>query len=327
MTTLVIDGDLVAYRCAAANEERFVTATHNNTLEEIEFSTATQFKQWAGSKADNYTLKPGQRAKPEAFAYKSIRDFIYGLVEQVGAKNYHICVSGKGNFRDDLPLPTKYKGKRDKVSRPLLLKDCKGYLLDSHHAEVSSGKEADDLLAGYAYQGRNDKSVIVATIDKDQMGCEGWVFDWTKMTEPFLVKGFGELRIVETPTGKTTAKGTPVVEKDVKGHGKIWLLHQCLMGDSADDYRPYELAKVQFGQIGSYEILKHCKTQEEAFKAVLNKYRLWYPEPVIYRAWNGELHTKDAVEIFQMYADCAYMRKWDGDKFDVKKVMDAYGIN
>ena len=41
-------------------------------------------------------------------------------------------LSGKNNFRDNLPLPSKYKGNREDMIRPLLLNDVKDYIKQYH---------------------------------------------------------------------------------------------------------------------------------------------------------------------------------------------------
>src|SRR5205814_6306696 len=125
--------------------------------------------------------------------------------------------------------------------------------------------------------------------------------------EPELIEGFGELYLIEKETARKTAAGKPTVTKDVKGKGRVWLYYQMVFGDPVDAYKPCELAKAKFGEIGAYELLRKCKTDKEALEAVAKQYQLWYPSPVTYRDWNGVLHTKDWLEIWQLYADCAFM--------------------
>jgi hypothetical protein len=87
------------------------------------------------------------------------------------------------------------------------------------------------------------------------------------------------------------------------------------------------LAKANFGEIGAYELLKNCKTDKEALAAVAKQYQIWYPVPLTYRAWDGSLQeNKTWLDIFQLYADCAFMKRWDGDRFDVRKVLTKIGV-
>lgn len=328
----VIDGDIVAYRCAAANETRSVLAVHNETADSVTFDTLTKFREWAGDEASNYTVTPHQEAGKIEHAYKSMRQMIQTICDKAGCDSYHIVTSGSGNFRLELPLPTRYKDARKESTKPLQLHKCKTYLIEHHGAEVSSGEEADDVLVAYAVQGYNEylkditKRVVQCSLDKDAKHGPGWLFDWTTMDEPILIEGFGELELILTPTGKKLANGEPQTTKSVKGKGRIWLYYQMVFGDPVDCYKPCELAKAKFGEVGAYDLLKNCKTDKEALEALVAKYKLWYPKPVTYRAWDEKMYTKDWLEIWQMYADCAFMRRWEGDRFDVKVVLDKMKI-
>lgn len=329
----VIDGDIVAFRCSAANEIRSVIAVHNETAETYSFDTLTKFREWAGSEADDYTVSPHQEAGPIEHAYKSMKTMIQNICDKAGCDSYHIVTSGSDNFRLDLPLPTRYKDARKESVKPIQLHKCKTYLIQHHNAEVSKGEEADDVLVAYSVQGYNAKlknkkaqRVVQCSLDKDAKHGPGWLFDWTTMEEPVLIEGFGELELILTPTGKTLASGEPQMNKDVKGYGRVWLYYQMVFGDPVDCYKPCELAKAKFGQIGAYDLLKNCKTDKEALEALVAMYKKWYPKPVTYRDWNNVLHTKDWLEIWQMYADCAFMRRFEGDRFDVKAVLDKLKI-
>lgn len=311
---VVIDGDLLAFRAAAATEKRSVIATHKETLEELEFDTATLFKEWAGSDAENYTLKPVQTPEPISHTIFAMKHTLNNIIEKCKADKYHIVLSGEDNFRKELPLPTRYKDTRKDVSKPINLAEAKEYLIKYHNAEVAKG-EADEALVAYAYQGyRNKQVVIQASIDKDATHGPGWLFNWTKDDEPQLIEGFGELYI--DPDTDT-----------VKGKGRLFLYHQNLFGDPVDCYKPSEIAKKKFGEKSSYKLLKDCKDDKEAVQVIVDTYKKWYPEPTWYEAWDGSKQKKDHMEIWQMYADCAFMPRWDGDRLDVKKLCEKLGVN
>ena len=332
MTKLaVLDGDILAFRCSAANEKRTVIATHNETLEEQTFKTATEFKAWVkddGNFAvEDFTLLPVQTAEPVENALHSLKQSIHGITAKAKCDNYHIVISGKNNFRLDLPLPTRYKACRKDSVRPLLLQPCLDYLVAQHEAEISDGCEADDVLVGYAYQGYKDSKYIVqCSIDKDAKSGPGWLFDWTTMNEPELIEGYGAMTLTLRDTGKKSAKGEPVNEKIIKGKGRAFLWYQILLGDFIDGYKPCELAKAKFGEIGAYDLLKNAKTDKEALEVLVGQYKRWYPKPVTYRAWDDSLHTKDWLEIMQIYADCAWMRRWEGDQLDMPKLLTRQGV-
>ena len=327
MTKLaVIDGDILAYRAAAANEKRTVKATHNDTLEERVFDTATKFKEWAGSEAGSYTLEPQQQADDLEYAFKTLKSMIQNITDAAKCENYHIVISGSNNFRLELPLPTRYKDSRSESIKPLQLPDCKKYLINFQGAEIAEG-EADDLLTAYMYQGyRDDEYVVQCSLDKDAKHGAGWLFDWTTMDEPELIEGYGGLELILKPTAKMKADGTPQMEKIIKGKGRAFLYFQMVFGDPVDCYKPCEIAKVKFGEVGAYELLKNATNDKEALEAVVRQYKKWYPKPVTYRCWKDESHTKNWLEIFQMYADCSFMRRWEGDRFNVEQVLKKLNI-
>ena len=309
----VIDGDLIAFKCAAVTEKRSVIATHKETLEKIEFDTATKFKEWAGSEAELYDLEPIRTPEPIAHTIRAIKMKLESIVEACEADSYHIVVSGDNNFRKEIPLPTQYKNSRQDTAKPINLDEAKQYLIDRHDAEVAVG-EADEVLVAYAYQGyKNKEMVIQCSIDKDANAGPYWLYNWDNMDRPELIEGFGELYLNDKDT--------------VKGMGRVFLYFQMAFGDPVDCYKPCEIAKVKYGEKSAYKLLKDCKTDKEAIGALANQYKKWYPEPVWYTAWDGKNYKKDWIEIWQMYADCAFMPRWEGDRFDVKKVMNKLEVN
>ena len=327
----MIDGDLISYRCAAANEKRTVEAVHNESAESHTFDTMTKFKEWcADSELDpsEFTVTPGQEAGSKAFAFGKMKSMIADITRDAKCDDYHIVLSGKGNFRLDLPLPTRYKDSRKDNIKPLQLQACREYLIQHHNAEVSEGCEADDLLVGYMYQGYKDGDYVVqCSLDKDARAGPGWLYDWNTMTEPKLITGYGELTMTLKETARRTGAGKPIFDKIIKGTGRAFLWYQIVMGDPVDAYKPCELAKAKFGEVGAYELLKDAKKDKEALEAVVRQYKVWYPQPVTYRDWNNVLHTKCWLEVMQMYADCAFMRRWEGDRLDVKKLLNKLGVD
>lgn len=313
---VVIDGDIVAFKAAAANEKRFVSCVHKETAEAVEFDTLTKFREWAGDDKDSYEVTPGQKAGPLENAFHIINHMVGNITKACGVTKYHLVISGDDNFRLDLPLPTRYKDSRKESSRPLQLKDCKNYLINSLNAETSEGQEADDVLVAYATAGS-----IQATLDKDGNHGPCWLYNWDNMAEPEYISGYGALTLIE----KVKADGKK--DKSIKGKGRAFLYFQMVFGDPVDCYKPCELAKVKFGEIGAYDLLKGCTTDKEALEAIARQYKAWYPIPITYRAWDGSLQEdKTWLDIWQLYADCAFMRRWDGDRFDVKKVLTKMGV-
>jgi 5'-3' exonuclease len=75
---------------------------------------------------------------------------------------YHVYLSGRTNFRDDVAVTAPYKGNRDKP-KPLHLKAARQHLMDVWSAVVYEGIEADDAIATAATA---DGGTVVS-LDKD----------------------------------------------------------------------------------------------------------------------------------------------------------------
>lgn len=319
-TILAIDGDIVAYRCAAASETRSIKATHKVTGQVIEAAHRTAFKaQISGAfEPDEFEVEDIQTAEDIKNAFHGIKTTIEALCKSCDADEYEVYVSGKGNFRLDLPLPTQYKSNRDDTIRPVHLKACKQYLVDHHEAVPVDGEEADDMLSRRSYQGtlpeyvKKSTRIIQASIDKDANSNVGWLYNWLKMTEPMEIKGLGHLKLDD--------------KKKLSGYSRKWFYAQWVLGDATDGFKPSEISGKKFGDVGAYNLLNDCKTDKECVEAVYKQYLTWYPKPVTYKAWDGKEYTKDAIELMDMYAACAHMRRWKGDVFDTRKLFEALGI-
>lgn len=310
-TVCVIDGDVLAYRAAAANEERSIKAVHNGSGEALEYKHRTAFKE-AGHSTEDFTIEDVQRPDEIAFALHSMKVTIKTLCDVCETEDYEIFLSGESNFREDLPLPTRYKSSREGLQRPVQLAECRDYLIKHHNAVRAVGCEADDMLAHRAYEGlKSNTRLIQSTIDKDANGVEGWLYNWLKMPKPILVKGLGSL---------TLEKGK------LSGLGRKWLFAQWVLGDITDCYKPSEIAGVKFGDAGVFKLLGNCKTDQECVQAVYNKFKEWYPDVVEYVDWTGKEQRTDVIGIMQMYADCCFMRRFPGDFLDVPKLLDKLKI-
>ena len=86
-----------------------------------------------------------------------------------------------------------YKGNRKDVQKPRHLQHARDYMHGKYEAIVSSGEEADDLIAIEA--ARLDYDACVASIDKDMLQIPCWHFnivrgDYTKVTPEEGIKFF-----------------------------------------------------------------------------------------------------------------------------------------
>lgn len=318
---IVIDGDVIAYKAAAANETRSITATHNQTGKVSEWDNRTAFREFLKEhtlvEAD-YTIADVQDPRHISYGVSLVNQMIKRIVQGARVEKYEILLSGKVNFRDEIPLPKRYKSGRDDNIRPLQLRGIRQHLIDNHNAVVIEGEEADDAIAarmwtGYqSYKQVGDDKIIGATVDKDAYGTMGFLYNWDKMTAPIYVNGLGELHW----------EG-----KKIKGTGRKWFYAQATMGDPVDYYRPADLCPgAKFGDAACFKLFDKCTTDKECWQAMYDQYKSWYPSPVTYTAHDGKEYTKDAIEIMQMYVDCAHMRRFPGDRIDCRAVLTKLEI-
>lgn len=338
---LIFDADSIAYKAAAANEEKSISTQHIEKGVVEYWANRTAFRAYIAETThteDMYVIKDVQEAKHSSYGKGLIREMIKGYHNRTGVSKGEIYIGGEDNFRDFIPLPMtyvatvgkwagksklggKYKENREDTIRPVQLKELRAYMVKELGAIVVNGQEVDDMSSIRAYEGfKNGVRIIQVTEDKDALQCSGWLFNPQKMIKPVLIRGFGELH----------KEG-----KGIKGTGRLWLYYQTLYGDSVDNYHGCDLWKIQqdkagksatFGEVAAFNILKDATNDKEALTAVYNQYKAWYPQPVTYTAHDGIIHTKDALEIMQMYFDCAHMRRWEGDRIDVASMLEKLSI-
>ncbi len=311
----VFDGDQLAFKTAAAAEEKGIKVT-NTTLPEDEgvgvWKNRTQFKKFMNGieyPEDTFIIEDTQVAEPIQNAISTIKSTIANICKKCNAGSYEIYVGDSNNFRDEIPLPCKYK-ERDKSTRPLLLKELKQYLIDYKGAIWSDGIETDDYISIRMYEGfKQKKKIIGISNDKDQMMTQGWILNPDKMEKPYLVKGFGDLFLDGTTKNDT-----------VKGWGRKFLWYQILHEDKPDTYSARDVykqlhgKKPRFGEKTAYNILKPCKTDQECFEAVSEQYKKWYgEEEFTYTSYQGEEITTDYLGLMGMYFQVAYMRRSEYD--------------
>lgn len=338
---LVFDADSIAYKAAAANEEKSISTQHIEKGVIERWSNRTEFRAYikeTNHTEDMYTIIDVQEPKHVSYGKNLIRDMIKGYHNRTGVSKGEIYIGGEGNFRDLIPLPMThvatsgkwagksklggaYKENREDTIRPLQLKELRSWMINELGAVVVNGQEVDDKQSTRSYEGHTSKTkIITVTEDKDALACSGWLWNPAKMIKPVYIHGFGELH----------KEG-----KGIKGTGRLWLYYQALYGDSVDNYHGCDLWKIQqdkagksvtFGEVAAYNILKDCVNDKEALQAVYNQYKSWYPEPVVYTDHTGLIQKKDALEIMQMYFDCAHMRRWEGDRINVEELLHKMGV-
>lgn len=307
-TTLLIDGDIIAYRAAAASQTTSVLVKHKSGLEK-EFKNRTEFKKFLKAKGkeqyiDDYEFEDVQTPEPIEFCLHSIKATLRNLESLTFADKVEIYIGGSSNFRNSLPLPIKYKGNREDTIRPFHLQAARDYLMNVHDGIRAKHIEADDVLNIRGYEELSKGRIaIIGSNDKDTLQSEGLcMYDWT-VENP---------EIIEIPTTGYLVKNKSII----KGCGLKFFAFQLLFGDTADNYHPTDvLPEIKYGQVAAYKDLDHLWEPSEILQKVIDKYKEWYPEKFDYLTWDGKL-IKDAdwEHMLSMYFKLAYMkRKWTDD--------------
>jgi len=133
--TLLIDGDVVAYKTSFLSEQPFHWGDDMWTLH-------CDFKEVTGR------------------TYSFIED----LKDELGAGDVIIALSHKDNFRKKIS-PT-YKANRVSMRKPVVLNQLKDYLMSAFKTEIWENAEADDVIGVMATGEYKDKCIAVS-IDKD----------------------------------------------------------------------------------------------------------------------------------------------------------------
>lgn len=115
MTTLAIDGDIVAYHASAACEQPINWGDGLWTLHSYESEVIAK-----------------------------VDDTIQKLVADTGADKYVVPISSTINYRKS--VADYYKGNRTNTRKPMLLEFAKDYIMENHNGMQWKNLEADDVL-------------------------------------------------------------------------------------------------------------------------------------------------------------------------------------
>jgi DNA polymerase-1 len=139
MTTLVIDGDIVAYQVAAGAESPVNWGDGLWTLHAFEDDVM-----------------------------KGIDEFVSRLMEKANTDKVEVAISDKHNFRKD--VADYYKANRSTTRKPMLLQFAKDYMADEYNGVIWKNLEADDVLG---IKVTSSDEYIIWSADKDLKTCQG----------------------------------------------------------------------------------------------------------------------------------------------------------
>jgi len=307
MTKLLFDYDPILFAAACVSEQRSIKVVHDQSGDELEFKTRTEFYGHHKTKSGGYlaelnkgldsprqvqefTITDVQTALPFIHAKSIVDSMIKGTCETLGTRNYY-GYTGKGKvFRHDLATILEYKGNRKNLLTPVHLQELKEYIQHRHNCFLIEKIEVDDAVSGDSFAAykkwsktkSNSDKLITVQREKDYLQCTGHLYNSDVSFEVQSHEGFGWLELNE--------KG------NVKGRGRMWLYHQCLSCDDSDNYAANSASALKWGEKSSYKLLKDCKTDKEAFEAVVKGYKTLYPSAKVIKGWRG-----DDIEIDWLY--------------------------
>lgn len=345
MTKICFDYDPLLYAAACIGEKKSVKVVHKASGREIEFPNRTAFYgHWKAKKggwlAETNKSREAQGKTPwlpEEFDYidvvvpepiewciKTLKNTIQAATEAVGTKSY-FGYSGEGQvFRVDKSTIIKYKGNRDDLVRPVHLPELKDYLVRQHNCKIIREIEADDMCSiasGDAYRkwlksGNDADKLVLCAVDKDYDQCPAHIL------HPF---NLGPLNSHDGSFGYLHLDASTKPSK-VTGRGRMWLYFQVMNGDDADNYFANSASPVKWATMSAYDVLKDCKTDKEAFQALVRGYKVLYPQPKKIIGWRGDEIEIDWLYVLQENFTMAMMLRKLGDSIDVKQTLVKLGV-
>lgn len=251
----LIDGDLAAYRAAAA------TQTDIN---------------WGDGEPSTIHANPEEAVKAAIYTIKLWQ-------ETAGASKVLVCLTGRGNFRKSVyPL---YKSNRSDKPRPLALKAVQQAIHDEFPTAVVDGLEADDLL-GLALTSPKfmGKSVCVS-MDKDLRTVPGLHLNPLKGSTPEFI-GEAEANrnwFTQALTGDPSdgypgcrSIGPVKAERVLSG----WCGSELLMGWGRviETFRKFTDGHEMLGDMAALQMLRVSRILRDGdYNKATKEVRLWHP--------------------------------------------------
>lgn len=179
---ILIDGDIVKYRCAASAEKTKYLVTWYDGDELKFFDNHRDAVKAAQIPSDSLTesyIWSRKEVQPLEFALQACKTTLDTLLAKLNPSKVSIYLSPNRTFRHDLARTKPYKGNRDQP-KPKYLKEVEVYLVKQYGATFGVNVEADDEI-GIALSREGDGGISVS-IDKDLLQVPGWHYNWVNDT-------------------------------------------------------------------------------------------------------------------------------------------------
>jgi len=250
--TLLIDGDIVAYRAGFAAEKKVY---YDMRTPPKDGGSSFSYKKEALAVIPQDYLTYERELEPLDNALYNCKSLIQTAIDKVSEEfdtediMYVTFMTGNtevDNFRNK--VSSEYKANRDKLHRPTYLDEIKDYLVRKHSGYLSQGCEADDFFGQASSDAKGLGRVpIIASIDKDLKQIAGYHYNfmsgqieeiseelasvvfWRQMLEGDRVdniqgiKGIGEVKARNTlPVGTTNEEAKELVLKYYQKDFEEW---------------------------------------------------------------------------------------------------------
>ncbi len=354
---LALDLDQTCFVSAAGAEKRTIKVKHIASGNEKVFKNRTEFwgttKKVVGGWLKDQNLNMEAKAKAQGREFKPwgrddftvediqtaepVENCLHILKTKINAIFEHLDMSsdsglgvlgGENNFRLLLPSPEIYKGNRDGVLRPLLLKETREYVKKKYNAKVIDGVEADDYLSVLMYTGwdhfqaTGKFNYMVASFDKDQKGTPGLLFDTMRDSEEKSWKHPVPM-VIDDSMGEIWMEGSKV-----KGWGRKFFGYQMLCGDSSDNIKPYQCFDIQgrFGDTAAFNLIGHLTDEKEMWTAIVDQYKTWFPSGVEFTSWDGTQRKMTAGQWASIIFQMVYMKRSATDTTTLASELRRVGV-
>ena len=313
---LVFDSDILCYRVSASCDNRYIIA-YNLEGKKKKFKSRKELKSWAknnGVDIAKFKVEDVVESEPLNYCLNTLKRAVDVALKNAQCNKYEQYVDGSSNFRQELPLPEKYKD-RDGGYRPTHLKACKEFVINVLGGYRIGGMETDDFVQTRMLELHNSGiSAITYNIDKDFL--QEWryppvVYSPITCDVTQYKGGVGELWLGSS---------------GVKGSGLIWLLFQTLVGDKADSYSPKMFFKKKYGEKSFYNDFKDVTTYDELFFKYLKLWVSLVDDQDCYVDVFGVKQVKTRLEIIELYFSVAYMKISDNDNTTFESLLREYGV-
>lgn len=319
-------GDWLAFKVASTIEVKSIEVLSLVDAKVYTSKNITEFKTYCSENniiydSNNFKVTQKQVLKnnylnsAEFLLKKTVSD----IKKATNCTKALIAMGGSnGNFRDNLPLLTKYKD-RSTAIRPIGLKEVRDLIEQLFDVEFSNNCEADDVISWYQYFGYdNNKQIIACTEDKDARQTSGYLYNPRKNLLEFI-DGLGSIELEVKVSSKN------VKNYKCKGSGRMWLYYQIVCGDPVDTYNPFS-KEFNITDYKFYNLFKDIKTDKEAWELIAKLFKSAYGNIDSWIDFKGDLNKGTWIDLLQAYVDTAFMQRWEGDRLDVPKVLTKFGI-